>query len=92
MYPVLPGDGLEVAEALECGVAESAVLGDGDGVAGLLAFLVENGDRDGHDLGGEGVFRPGLGAELLAAQAEGVGVVAGDVPLLGDALGSRTAR
>ena len=48
-------------------------------------------DRDGHDLGGEGVFRPGLGAELLAAQAEGVGVVAGDVPLLGDALGPRTA-
>ena len=40
-----------------------------------------SGASTGDDLGGEAVLGPGLGAELLGAQAERVGVGAGDAPL-----------
>ena len=58
------------------------------GGAGRLAVVVEVGGVDGDDLAVEAALGPRPGRPLLGEQAERVGVLAGDAPLLGDALGA----
>jgi hypothetical protein len=88
LHPVLAGDGLEVGEHLERGLAQAFVARHVVGGAGGLALVVEIGCVDLDDLGGEAILGPGLGGQLLGAQAELVGVGPGDAPLVGDALGT----
>ena len=92
MHAVLAGDGLEGGQLLEGGLAQALVAGDGVGRAGRLALLVDVGRVDRDDLGAEAVLGPGRGGALLGAEAELVGVVAGDAPLVGDALGALELR
>ena len=65
---------------------------DGVGRAGGLALVVDVGSVDRHDLAAEAVLGPGLGGALLGQEAEPVGVVAADAPLVGDALGALELR
>jgi hypothetical protein len=62
------------------------------GGAGRLALLVHVRSVDLDDLGAEAVLRPRLRRVLLREEAEGVGVLAGDAPLVGDALGALELR
>ncbi len=87
VHAVLAGDRLELGELLEAGLAQALVPGDGVGGAGQVAVLVGVGRVDRHDLGAEAALGPRPGGQLLGAEPELVGVLAGDAPLVGDALG-----
>ena len=89
---VLAGDRLEGGQLLEGGLAQALVARDGVGRAGGLALLVDVGSVDRHDLAAEAILGPGLGGALLGQEAELVGVVAADAPLVGDALGALELR
>ena len=88
VHAVFAGHGLEAGQPLEGGLAQALVALDAVGGARRLAVVVEVGRVDAHQLGAEAVLGPGLGGQLLGAQAEVVGVGPGDAPLVGDALGT----
>src|SRR5690606_2612618 len=62
------------------------------GRAGRVAVLVEIGGLDGDVLAGVAVFLPRPLRTLLRGEPERVGVLAGDAPLVGDALGALELR
>ncbi len=84
--------GLEPGEGLEGGLAQALVALDAVGRVGGLAVLALVRRVEADDLGGEAILGPGPGGAFLAEHAERVGVVAGDAPLLGDALGAFELR
>jgi hypothetical protein len=87
VHAVLPGDGLELLEALDRGLAEALVARHPLGLTGGLAVLAEDRCVDRDDLALEAALLPRLRGALLGLEPEGVGVVPRDAPLLGDALG-----
>ena len=89
---VLAGHRLELGQALQAGVAQALVALHPVGGAGGLALLVDVGGVDRQDLGVEAALGPGPSGQLLGPEAEGVAVVAGDAPPLGDALGPLELR
>ena len=91
VHAVLAGDGLQGGQLLEGGLAQALVPADRLG-AGELALLVDVGRLDRDDLAAEAVLGPRRGGVLLRAEAEAVGVLAGDAPLVGDALGALELR
>ena len=62
------------------------------GGAGGLALLVEVGCLDRDPLAVVAALGPRLGGPLLRCQAEGIGVLTRDAPLVGDALGALELR
>src|SRR4029079_18694594 len=74
------------------GVPRALVPAAGVAGAGRLALVVDVGCVDRDDLAAEAVLGPGLGGALLGQEAELVGVVAADAPLVGDALGALERR
>ena len=92
VHAVLAGDGLERRQLLERGLAQAFVAGAGVCGVGEGAVFVAVGGLDGDDLAGEAVFLPRTDGALLAGETETVGVVAGDAPFVGDALGTLELR
>src|SRR5205085_6702378 len=92
VHAVLAGDGLERRQLLERRLAQALVLADVVRRAGGLALLVHVGRVDLDERAGEAVLGPRLRRQLLRAKTELVGVLAGDAPLLGDALGALELR
>ena len=88
MHAVLAADRLQRGQLLERGLAEALVASHGVERVGEAAVLVPVGRFDGDVLAGEAVLGPRLRCQLLAAEAECVGIGAGDAPLVGDALGA----
>jgi hypothetical protein len=76
----LPRHGLELAQLLERGGAQTLVAAHAQALVGGLAVGVEAGRLDRHDFALEVASVPGAARELLAAQAEAVGVFARDAP------------
>src|ERR1700722_15959819 len=80
-------DRLELAQALQRGVAQTLVLGDDVSVAGRLLVLVEHWGLDAADLTVEAAFGPGLLGLALRVEPELVDLLAGDAAALGDPRG-----
>jgi len=76
----------ERGETLKCGVTQSFIFFHQMGGAGWLAVIIKVRGVDGHDLGCEAGFIPGLRGQRLRTKGELISVRAGDVPLLRDAL------
>ena len=92
MDAVLAGDGLQLRQRLERRLAQPFVARDAMGRPGRLAFLVDVGRVDRQDFAFEPALGPGALGALLRLEPEGVGVGAGDAPLVGDALGAFELR
>ncbi len=87
MDTVLPADGLQRGQRLERGVAQPLVPFDPVRGRGRLAVVAGVGRVDGEDLALEPALGPRRLRPLLRLEAEAVTVLAGDAPLVGDALG-----
>ncbi len=92
MHPVRAGHRLEGGQRLGRGGAQALVATELHRVPGGIAVTVDRRGVDRGDLGVEAPLGPGLGPPLLGTQPEGVGGVAGDAPLVGDALGALELR
>ena len=85
--------GLSVGQLLERGLAQALVAVDAVGRAGGLAVLVDVGRVDRDDLRVEAALGPRARRPAAAtARPKRVAVVAGDAPLVGDALGALELR
>jgi hypothetical protein len=92
VHPVGASDRLQLGQLLERRLPQALVARHGVGGAGGLALLVDVGSVDRDDLGAEAILGPRGRRVLLRPVPEGVRVLAGDAPLVGDALGPLELR